>query len=180
MAQFGFHYDISTCIGCKSCEIACKDKNNLDVGPRFRRVYDLETGKYPMPRIHHLSIGCNHCANPKCVENCPTGSLYKREADGLVLQDRAKCIGCKLCIWSCPYEAPHYIEKDGKIGKCDLCEDLIAKGENPACVDACVMRALHAGKMDDLKAQYGDAADAHGLPSSSITGPSLVLTRKVK
>lgn len=178
MAQLGFHYDMSICIGCRSCEIACKDKNDLNVGPRLRRVYDMESGKYPKPRIHHFSVGCNHCAIPKCVENCPTGSLYKRAADGLVLQERDKCIGCKLCIWSCPYEAPQYIEKEGKVGKCDFCADLIDKGENPACVDACVMRALHAGEMNELRRQYGSASDAEGIPASSITSPSLTLTLK--
>ena len=178
MTQLGFYYDMVHCIGCKSCELACKDKNDLSVGPRYRRVYDMEGGKYPNPWLDHLSVGCNHCQNPKCVENCPAGSLYKRAEDGLVLQDVEKCIGCKLCIWSCPYEAPQYIEQEGRIRKCDFCADLIAKGENPACVDACIMRVLHYGEIEELAEKYGANSDANGIPDSSITNPSLIITPK--
>lgn len=180
MAQLAFYYDMSACIGCKTCEIACKDKNDLNVGPRFRRVYDIERGKYPNPRFTHISVGCNHCEDPKCVENCPTGSLYKREEDGLVLQHVEKCIGCRLCVWSCPYEAPQYIEEKGRIGKCDFCVELLENGENPACVDACVMRVLQYGDLEELQAKYGDVRDAEGYPSSLITKPSMIITPKIK
>ncbi|MGE4272368.1 MAG: DMSO/selenate family reductase complex B subunit [Desulfitobacterium sp.] len=178
MAQKGFYYDQTACIGCKVCQVACKDKNDLKVGPRYRRVYDMETGKYPNPRRAHFSISCNHCDNPKCVENCPTGALSKGSEDGLVLHDREKCIGCRLCIWSCPYEAPQYKEDEGKVGKCDGCSDLLAKGENPACVDACVMRCLEFGDIEELRQKYGKNADAKGLPSSSTTNPNLVINAK--
>ena len=63
--------------------------------------------KVELSQIHGviiLSLGCNHCEQPKCAENCPTGSIYKREKDGLVVQDQEKCIGCKMCLWSCPFE----------------------------------------------------------------------------
>ncbi len=180
MAQLGFYYNMSTCIGCRVCQIACKDKNNLNVGTLYRRVYDLESGKYPNPRIDHLSIGCNHCADPKCVKNCPTGALSKRERDGVVLHDKSKCIGCRMCVWSCPYGAPQYKEDEGKVGKCDLCVDLLEKGEKPACVSACVMRALDVGEIGELRKKYGTAADALGLPDSSITDPSITITLKKK
>lgn len=180
MAQLGFHYDMSACIGCRVCQIACKDKNDLDVGVLYRRVFDMEKGVYPNPRLDHISLGCNHCKDPKCVKNCPTGALHKREEDGIVLHDKAKCIGCRLCTWSCPYGAPQYKEHEGKVGKCDLCADLLAKGEEPACVSACVMRALHVGEIDELRKKYGDTADIPGLPSSEITHPSLTITTKKK
>lgn len=165
------------CIGCKACQVACKDKNNLEVGALFRRVYPFEGGKFPKPWVYNISIGCNHCAQPKCVQNCPTGALYKRE-DGIVMSDRSKCIGCRLCTWSCPYGAPQYIEKEGKVGKCNLCADLVDKGEKPACVASCVMRAIQFGELDELRKEYGGTADVKGLPSSNLTHPSILITPK--
>lgn len=178
MAQKGFYYDQTTCIGCKVCQVACKDKNNTDIGVRYRRVHDLEGGKFPNPYRLHFSVSCNHCEKPKCVENCPTGALYKRAEDGIVIHDYDKCIGCRLCTWSCPYGAPQYREKEGKAGKCDACSDLIAKGENPACVDACVMRSLSFGNIDELREKYGRNADANGFPNSAVTKPNIVITVK--
>lgn len=178
MTQLGFYIDMSKCIGCRTCQVACKDKNNLDVGVLFRRVYDMESGKFPQPRIAHLSLGCNHCTDPQCVKHCPTGALYKRTEDGLVLQDHDKCIGCRLCVWSCPYEAPQYSETEGKVGKCNMCADLLAKGENPACVDSCVMRAIEYGDINELRKKYGDTPYVKGMPDPNITHPNITITAK--
>ncbi|HZK85291.1 MAG TPA: DMSO/selenate family reductase complex B subunit [Desulfosporosinus sp.] len=176
MAQLGFYYDMTVCTSCKTCQIACSDKNNLEVGTTFRKVYNFEGGKFPNPWAYHLSISCNHCADPKCVKNCPSGALYKREKDGIVMQDKEKCIGCKLCTWSCPYGAPKYIEKEGKAGKCNMCVDLLDMGEEPACVTACQMRALQFGDIEELRKKYKGTADIKGLPDSEITHPSIVIT----
>lgn len=176
MAQLGFYYDMTACTSCKACQIACKDKNNLEVGTLFRQVYNYEGGKFPHPWAYNLSMGCNHCANPKCVKNCPTGALSKRNKDGIVIHDKEKCIGCKLCTWSCPYGAPKYIEKLGKAGKCDLCVDLVDKGEEPACVTACPMRTLHFGEIEELRKKYGNVSDIKGLPDSKLTNPSFTIT----
>ena len=175
MSQLGFYYDMTGCTSCKVCQIACSDKNDLEVGTLFRKVYNYEGGVFPKPWAYNLSISCNHCVDPKCVKNCPTGALNKREGDGVVLHDKEKCIGCKFCTWSCPYGAPKYIEAIGKVSKCDFCADLLDKGEEPACVSACTMRVLHYGELEDLKKKYGQTADAQGLPDSGITKPSLVL-----
>lgn len=175
MAQKGFSYDMTICTGCKTCQIACNDRNDLPVGTLFRQVHSFEGGKFPKPYVYYLSLSCNHCAAPKCVENCPTGALHKRAEDGIVLQDKEKCIGCKLCIWSCPYEAPKYLEKEGRVGKCDMCADLLAQGQNPACVDACLMRTLKYGDLEELKKELQGTADIIGLPASSITDPSLII-----
>lgn len=174
MGQKGFYLDLTTCIGCKTCQIACNDKNNLEAGTLFRQVHEFEGGEFPKPWAYTISLSCNHCAHPKCVENCPARTLTKR-ADGLVVQDRDKCIGCRLCTWSCPYGAPKYIEKLGKVDKCNGCADLVDKGQNPACVDACLMRALQFGELDELRQKYGNTADVKGLPDSQTTQPSLVL-----
>ncbi len=175
MAQKGFYYDMAVCTHCKACQITCKDKNNLKIGTLFRKVYDFEGGSYPKPWSYHMSMACNHCDHPKCVENCPTGALSKRKEDGIVTPNKDKCIGCRLCTWSCPYGAPQYIEAEGKTGKCDMCVDLQEKGEEPACVAACPLRALQVGDIDELRQKYGSIADVKGLPDSKLTSPNLVI-----
>jgi len=94
---------MSVCLGCKTCVIACKDKNDLDVGQNFRRVVEIEGGDYinvgnavaPNVFAYWISISCNHCDNPKCVANCPTGACAKGE-NGIVAIDQEKCIGSLL------------------------------------------------------------------------------------
>lgn len=177
MTQVGFFIDVTKCIGCKTCVIACKDKNDLEVGRNFRRVYSFETGEFPNPRLAHLSISCNHCDKPKCVENCPTTAIYKRKEDGVVLIDHDKCVGCKYCEWNCPYEAPQYSEELGRMTKCDTCIDLREDGEEPVCVTSCPMRAIEFGPIAELRKKHGTNSDIRGLPSSSITKPNLVIKK---
>jgi len=183
--QLAFYIDSSICTGCKVCQIACQDKNNLPPEIRWRKVLQYGGGNwfvedgFTLPNnvyVYSLSLSCNHCEEPKCVENCPTGALYKREKDGIVALEREKCIGCRYCVWSCPYGAPQFIEEEGKVGKCDMCVDLVDQGQNPACVDACVMRAIKYGDLNELRAEYNDVSDIEPLPPSSITKPSLVIT----
>ena len=181
--QYAFYFDASSCSGCKTCQVACKDKNDLDVGILWRRVYEINGGQWfkrdnawlPMIVSYNISMACNHCENPSCVDACPTGAMYKRK-DGIVLIDESKCIGCKYCQWACPYGAPQYDESKGVMTKCNLCFDFIEEGKNPTCVDACPMRALDFGELKKLRKKYGDVADIHPLPSASITKPAIVLT----
>ncbi|MEY0435723.1 DMSO/selenate family reductase complex B subunit [Providencia huaxiensis] len=176
--QVGFYINVATCIGCKTCVVACKDKNDLEVGRNFRRVYDIEVGEYPRPRTWHLSIACNHCDDPQCVSHCPNTAMHKREEDGVVLVDHDKCVGCRYCTWACPYEAPQFDASIGMMTKCDTCIDLREKGGNPMCVDSCPMRAIEFGLISELRKKYGTNADIAGLPSSSITKPNLVVGTK--
>jgi anaerobic dimethyl sulfoxide reductase subunit B (iron-sulfur subunit) len=99
-----------------------------------------------------------------------------KRADGIVLVNEDQCIGCRYCEWACPYGAPQFNDKKGVMSKCNFCEDLLAKGENPACVDSCVMRALHFGELEELRAKYGTANAIEPLPDASLTSPALVLT----
>ena len=158
MAQYGFYFDQTVCAGCHACQIACKDKNRLEIGYLFRTVHTYETGDFPAPGIYHLAASCNHCDNPACVSICPTGRTVKDEATGIVYHDpNVECLGdaCKACVTACPYVHPVYVEAENKVMKCDMCKDLIDKGEAPACVSSCMMRALKFGPIDELKAQYG-------------------------
>jgi DMSO reductase iron-sulfur subunit len=181
--QVGFVVEQNRCMGCKACQTACKDKNDLEVGQRWRRVTEVEDGAYYNDNDglrHHVfafwtSLGCNHCLDPRCVKNCPTGAMNKRKSDGVVSVDRTKCIGCRYCEWSCPYGAPQFNPEVGQMGKCDYCIDLVQEGKQQACVAACPVRALHAGKMDALKKKYGDNAKTKGLPDQNITNPSLIV-----
>ena len=68
----GFYFDMTACIGCKTCQIACKDKNDLPLGTLYRNIESYETGEFPKPGAYHLSVSCNHCEKPACVEMCPT------------------------------------------------------------------------------------------------------------
>lgn len=179
MKKLGFYFDMNMCIGCRVCQIACKDVKDLKMGTLFRQVRTFETGVYPAPGLYHYSGACNHCTEAKCVKGCPTGALDYAE-DGTVQHDKDQCIGCKYCTWNCPYGVPQFIEEKGIISKCDSCKDLRDAGGNPACVDSCVMRCIEFGDLDELAAKYGVSVvqDLPILPSSSITSPSLLITPK--
>ncbi|MDQ7092085.1 4Fe-4S dicluster domain-containing protein [Desulfosporosinus sp. PR] len=180
MGRKGFYIDMTACVGCRTCQIACKDKNNLKVGTIFRQVRTYETGVFPTPGVYHYSGTCNHCSNPKCVAVCPTGAMHI-DTDLTVQHDMTKCIGCRYCTWACPYGVPKFMEELGKVHKCDACKDLRDKGENPACVDACYMRALEWGDFDELKAKHGSnvTRDLPILPNSSITNPSTFIKPRI-
>lgn len=176
--QKGFYYDMTACVGCKTCQIACKDKQNNPVGVNFRTVQAFEGGKFPNPCFYFLSLACNHCDEPRCVEKCSAGAVQKRVEDGLVVIDRSVCTGCRSCVQACPYGAPRFLEETGVVGKCDGCFDLTAKGRNPVCVDACLMRVLEFGDVRELQKKHaGDAAVA-GMPDAGLTSPNIVIRAK--
>lgn len=183
--QLGFYVNQQFCAGCKTCQIACKEKNDCELGVRLRRVTEVEGGGFAQvgnlfhPNIfaYWISLSCNHCSDPNCVRSCPTGAMEKNPADGVVAVDTEKCLGCRYCQWACPYGAPQYSEKLGKMQKCDMCADYRAQGKNPACVDSCIMRAIEWGPIDELKQKHPDAiSDFVGLPDASITRPNIIYT----
>lgn len=151
MEQLGFLVDIAKCVGCKACEIACKNRNKLVApGPRIRRVRESEEGTFPNTKVTNLSLSCMHCADPECVRNCPAGALSKSEEDGVVRVDLNKCIGCKTCSQVCPFDVPQYRE-EGTLAKCDLCTDRRQMSLKPACVQTCFNEVLQVGTMDELQ-----------------------------
>jgi len=182
MKRAAFYFDSASCSGCKTCQMACKDKNDLPLGQAWRRVYEITGGGWKKTAhnwqqdifAYNLSISCNHCADPICARNCPTGALFKRK-DGIVQINQDRCIGCKYCAWACPYGAPQYNPVTGKMGKCDLCADYVDQGKMPSCVDACPMRALDFDDYDALILKYGSSQNIHPLPDDAITEPSLIV-----
>ena len=96
--------------------------------------------------------------------------------DGIVSVDHAKCVGCRYCEWGCPYSAPQYDAKLGKMTKCDFCRDYQQEGKAPACVAACPNRALDYGEYEELAAKYGEVNVIAPLPDPGITQPNLVIT----
>jgi anaerobic dimethyl sulfoxide reductase subunit B (iron-sulfur subunit) len=179
MGQMGFYFDMTRCTGCRCCQVACKDVNNLEPGVLFRHVTDYEGGTYPQLWAASLSMGCNHCSTPACVPNCPVAAITKDDDTGLVVQDRSMCIGCERCIDFCPYSAPAYIPDDKVTGKCDGCIDLVRAGSVPSCVAACSTRALRFGDLSTLQQTYGAGqnltSDLTVIANSGETGPSILI-----
>ena len=118
----------------------------------------------------NLSISCLHCAKPACLEVCPVDAISKRAEDGIVVVDRAVCIGCRSCARACPYGAPQF-GRDGTMQKCNLCLGRITRGEVPACVATCPGEALDFGPIEKLLPS--GAASARKLEGA--TQPSLVI-----
>lgn len=180
--QYAFYFDSSSCSGCKACQAACKDKNNLPVGLLWRRVYEVTGGKWTRSDeawvndvfAYNLSISCQHCRRPICVEVCPSRAMYKRP-DGIVLVDQGKCLGCQYCSWACPYDAPQLDAARGRMTKCDFCVDNLEAGLPPACVAACPLRALDYGDLSELEAKYGAASPVLPLPNTDLTNPAIVV-----
>jgi anaerobic dimethyl sulfoxide reductase subunit B (iron-sulfur subunit) len=184
--QLAFYFNASACNGCKACAIACKSKNDLPVGINWRRVYEYGGGDWvpdPLDRsflkpkvfAYAMSVACMHCQNPVCLQVCPAAAISKDD-NGIVTIDANLCIGCRYCQWACPYGAPQFNEAEGIMTKCNMCQDIVAQGEKPYCVEACVMRAMDFGTLEELRQKYGNIDAIEPLPPSNITNPSVVVT----
>jgi anaerobic dimethyl sulfoxide reductase subunit B (iron-sulfur subunit) len=164
--------------------MACKDKNDTLIGMKYRSVVDygggswVDKGGVAVPQgvyVYAVSYSCMHCSAPACLSSCPTGAIIKREQDGIVYIDAQQCIGCGTCVKACPYGAPRLNSEKGIAGKCDFCKGLLAEGGNPACVDACLMRCLEYGEIDELRGRYGDNAFVEPLAKPDMTGPNYIV-----
>lgn len=150
MVQLSLLVNLDSCIGCQACEVACKQENNLPVGPRLIRVIQVgpeKVGGKLIMKFH--PIRCMHCGRPICMESCPTKAISKR-IDGIVLIDSNLCIGCNLCIEVCPFSAPQFNPERGIVEKCTLCVHRVDKGLKPACVQTCPTGALQVGDINEV------------------------------
>jgi formate dehydrogenase iron-sulfur subunit len=173
--QYRFHFDMTKCIGCKCCVVACNEQNGNPAALNWRRVGEVEGGHYPYTERYHLSMGCNHCLEPSCLIGCPVEAYTKDAITGVVLHSADTCIGCQYCTWNCSYGVPQYNEERGVVGKCDMCHNRLSDGMAPACVAACPEGAIAIEIVNVAKWRIDYlSADAPGLPSA---GDSISTTR---
>ncbi len=148
--RVGILVDTTQCIGCLACEDACADK----WGFPHTDVHELSCQKNTVVQQWgdtYVARLCMHCENPACASVCPVGALHKT-ADGPVVYDETKCIGCRYCMQACPFQVPKYQwnKADPKVTKCNMCYERIEEGKQPACVEACPDQARVFGYRDEL------------------------------
>lgn len=165
--QYRFHFDMTKCIGCKCCVVACNEQNGNPSALNWRRVGEVEGGYYPYTQRHYLSMGCNHCVEPSCLTGCPVEAYTKDPSTGVVVHSADACIGCQYCTWNCSYGVPQYNPERGLVGKCDMCHNRLSDGMAPACVAACPEGAIaiEIVNVADWRRDY-ISANAPGLPSA--------------
>src|SRR5579862_5846292 len=165
--QYRFHFDMTRCIGCKYCVVACNEQNGNPAGLNWRRVGEVEGGHYPYTQRHYLSMGCNHCLEPSCLIGCPVEAYTKDLTTGVVVHSADMCIGCQYCTWNCSYGVPQYNPERGVVGKCDMCHNRLSDAMAPACVSACPEGAI-AIEIVNIAEWRRDylSANAPGLPSA--------------
>ena len=160
--------DVSKCIGCKACQVACSEWNELrdEVGDNhgtYDNPIDLTADSWTVMRFteHETADGdlewlirkdgCMHCAEPGCLKACPSPGAIVQYANGIVDFNQDKCIGCGYCVTGCPFNVPRISEKDKKAYKCTLCSDRVSVGMEPACVKTCPTSAIVFGSKDDMQ-----------------------------
>jgi formate dehydrogenase iron-sulfur subunit len=173
--SYGFFTDTTLCIGCKACEVACKEWNNLPAdhlgltGDSYDNTGALSANTWRhVAFIEHavrddiqrpfqsgwlmMSDVCKHCHNAPCVEACPTGALFRTEFDTVVVQQDI-CNGCGYCVPACPFGVVDVSELDGKAHKCTLCYDRLKGGLEPACAKSCPTDSIQFGEVHELQAR---------------------------
>jgi len=146
--RFAMVIDMRRCVGCQACTVACAMENRTPLGSQRTFVGDFEVLHEGRPRKVLAPRLCNHCQRPACVPACPVGATYQR-ADGLVLVDRGRCIGCGYCVLNCPYGARFLNRRAKAADKCSLCAHRLDAGLLPACVETCLGKARVVGDMND-------------------------------
>jgi DMSO reductase iron-sulfur subunit len=144
-----FVFDANRCTGCQACELACVIENALEPDADWRRVHTFNERRLPDVPLFHLSLACNHCAEPACLEACPALAYSRDAKSGAVLIDQERCIGCRYCSWACPYDAPRFDSDRGVMTKCTFCNDRLLDGRQPACAELCPTGALRVEQLPE-------------------------------
>lgn len=173
--QYRFEVDMDACTSCKSCVSACHSLNGLDEGESWRSV-GVVIGAGPGGSTQQtVTTACHHCVDPACLTGCPVDAYDKDPITGIVAHLDDQCIGCSYCTWMCPYDVPRFNERLGIVRKCDMCQDRLADGEAPACVQACPTGAIAIGVVEVSELVAGTDATSTlvpGAPASARTVPS--------
>ncbi len=170
MKHYAMLIDETRCTGCRACQIACKQWNDLPAEvTRNRGSYQnpaalsaktwnliefREIERAGKVGFYFLKRACMHCEHPACASVCPVGALYKTP-EGPVIYDDSKCIGCRYCMAACPFNVPAFDWDKGLLGqpvirKCNFCIDRLQAGMQPACAKACPARAINFGEREQL------------------------------
>jgi tetrathionate reductase subunit B len=158
---WGMVIELQRCIDCKACMIACSLENQVPVGKHRNWVENAgPTGTFPVLGLRFEPGNCMHCDNPPCERVCPTGATHQR-ADGIVLVDEDKCIGCRYCMEACPYDARYFDPMRGVVDKCTFCVHRVDAGQPPACVETCVGGARHFGDLNDPNSEVSQLLAKH-------------------
>lgn len=136
-----FKFEYEKCLGCQACVLACKQQNNTQKSQGLRRLRAINPSRHQGLPAYHLSMACNHCKDPKCMEVCEAHAIEKRK-DGPVVLHQSICNGCKMCVGACPYDAITYNHDNDKINKCNMCIETLGSQEVPFCVSSCPTGAL--------------------------------------
>ena len=160
--------DVSRCIGCKACQSACMEWNDLrspigSFGGFYTNPQDLDDQTWCLMRFNEIEIdgavqwlilkdGCMHCSDPGCLRACPAPGAIIQHSNGIVDFQPENCIGCGYCISGCPFNIPRLRKEDSRVYKCTLCSDRVAVGLEPACIKSCPTQALTFGSRQDLQA----------------------------
>lgn len=182
--QIAFYFDQTRCTGCSACRVACKDWHDIPAGPEnWMRLHYTEKGTFPEVSVSYLIAPCWHCLDPVCVPACPAGAITKREKDGIVVVEPSVCLGNEACDEkcrkACPYQAPQFGPQPGaRMGKCNYCLDRFEQGKLPNCIEACPVRALDAGLLQELEKRYGSVRETEGFKYSTRTRPAVVFKPK--
>lgn len=185
--QYSFEIDLDACSGCKACVAACHNLNGLEEGELWRNVGLLTGGEPEQPQIQHITSACHHCLEPACMLGCPVNAYEKDAATGIVEHLDDQCIGCKYCMFTCPYDVPSYSPSKGIVRKCNMCIDRLRVNEAPACVASCPNQAIKIrnvskeaiqktktkeARADLIELNAEPSALVPGAPSSQLTSPS--------
>ena len=148
MTTWAMAIDISQCIGCHACTIACKSEHQVPLDAWRCWVKEVEKGVFPNIRKHFLPLLCNQCNGAPCAVICPTKALDWRD-DGIVDLDDSRCIGCKACMAACPYQQIFINENTNTAEKCNFCANRIDNGMLPSCVQVCPTQCRIFGDLED-------------------------------
>lgn len=190
--RYGMLNDVTRCIGCRSCQVSCKQwnerkgektkitdsfENPKDLsGQTWKRVKFVEKEKGGDVAWHFFTYQCNHCGDAGCMAVCPTNAI-KRSSEGAVYIDEKLCTGCKYCLQACPFHIPHMDGEKHIASKCTLCVDRISSGLSPSCAKACPTGAIVYGSRDYVVTVARDRAaklSQRGMSKFSLYGDSML------